>query len=151
MRIKTHVDNTLYLSSLWSDLSCAAELVIAGAPAGFLNIIALLYVISLYELQMTEEDSGPEARSAWCSSTSVDNTEFLFTWQISDYQRKKESVKRDDSIQSSTFTVQVGLTSSGSSLLNFTTFWFPVQREEVSLVPDLPSQRSCRGRGGDGY
>ena len=28
MRIKTHLDNTLYLSSLWSDLSCAAELVI---------------------------------------------------------------------------------------------------------------------------
>ena len=55
---------------------------------------------------MTEEDSGPEASSAWCTSTSVGNTEFLFTWQISDYQRKKESVKRDDSIQSSTFTVQ---------------------------------------------
>ena len=33
MRIKTHLDNTLYLSSLWSDLSCYAELVIAGAPA----------------------------------------------------------------------------------------------------------------------
>ena len=58
---------------------------------------------------MTEEDSGPEASSAWCTSTSVGNTEFLFTWQISDYQRKKESVKRDDSIQSSTFTVQVRL------------------------------------------
>ena len=57
---------------------------------------------------MTEEESGPEASSAWCTSTSVGNTEFLFTWQISDYQRKKESVKRDDSIQSSTFTVQVG-------------------------------------------
>ena len=56
---------------------------------------------------MSEEDSGPEASSAWCTSTSVGNTEFLFTWQISDYQRKKESVKRDDSIQSSTFTVQV--------------------------------------------
>ena len=35
MHIKTHLDNTLYLSSVWSDLSCAAELVIAGAPAGF--------------------------------------------------------------------------------------------------------------------
>ena len=35
MRIKIHLDNTLYLSSLWSDLSCAAELVIAEAPAGF--------------------------------------------------------------------------------------------------------------------
>ena len=35
MCIKTHLDNTLYLSSLWSDLSCAAELVIGGAPAGF--------------------------------------------------------------------------------------------------------------------
>ena len=58
---------------------------------------------------MTEEGSGgPEARSAWCSSSSVGNTEFLFTWQISDYQRRKETVKRDDSIQSSTFTVQVG-------------------------------------------
>ena len=60
---------------------------------------------------MTEEDSGPEASSAWCTSSSVGNTEFLFTWQISDYQRKKESVKRDDSIQSSTFTVQVRLLS----------------------------------------
>ena len=37
MRIKTHLDNTLYLSSLWSDLSCAAELVITGAPAGSLK------------------------------------------------------------------------------------------------------------------
>ena len=36
LRIKTHLDNTLYLSSLWSDLSCATELVISGAPAGFL-------------------------------------------------------------------------------------------------------------------
>ena len=35
MRIKTHLDNTAYFSSLWSDLSCAAEFVIAGAPAGF--------------------------------------------------------------------------------------------------------------------
>ena len=34
LHIKTHLDNTLYLSSLWSDWSCAAELVIAGAPAG---------------------------------------------------------------------------------------------------------------------
>ena len=31
MRIKTHLDNTFYLSSLWSDLSCAAELVIADS------------------------------------------------------------------------------------------------------------------------
>ena len=38
MRIKTHFDNTLYLSSLWSDLSCAAELVIAGAPAGLPDV-----------------------------------------------------------------------------------------------------------------
>ena len=34
MLIKTHLDNALYLSSLWSDLSCAAELVIAGALSG---------------------------------------------------------------------------------------------------------------------
>ena len=69
-------------------------------------------MMSLYfRVQMTEEDSGPEASSAWCTSSSVGNTEFLFTWQISDYQRKKESVKRDDSIQSSTFTVQVRLLS----------------------------------------
>ena len=45
--------------------------------------------------------------SAWCSSSSVGNTQFEFTWHIADYQRKKESIKRDDSIQSSTFTVQV--------------------------------------------
>jgi len=44
--------------------------------------------------------------SAWCSSSSVGNTQFEFTWHIADYQRKKESIKRDDSIQSSTFTVQ---------------------------------------------
>ena len=37
MRIKTHLDNTLYLSSLWSDLSCVAELVIPGTPGGFLR------------------------------------------------------------------------------------------------------------------
>ena len=60
--------------------------------------------------QMTggsEEDTGPEPSIAWCNSTSVGNKHFEFQWQISDYQRKKESVKRDDSIQSSTFAVQV--------------------------------------------
>ena len=31
IRIKTHLDNTLYLSSLWSNLSCATELVIADS------------------------------------------------------------------------------------------------------------------------
>ena len=30
-RIQTYLDNTLYLISLWSDLSCAAELVIADS------------------------------------------------------------------------------------------------------------------------
>lgn len=49
---------------------------------------------------------GATPTSAWCSSNSVGNTNFEFTWQIADYQRKKESIKRDDSIQSSTFTVQ---------------------------------------------
>jgi len=49
---------------------------------------------------------GSLPTSAWCSSSSVGNTNFEFTWHIADYQRKKESVKRDDSIQSSTFTVQ---------------------------------------------
>ena len=64
---------------------------------------------------MTGDDSGSGSAggsaptSAWCSSGSVGNTNFEFTWQIADYQRKKESVKRDDSIQSSTFTVQVKL------------------------------------------
>ena len=33
MRIKTHLENTLYLSSLQTDLSCAAKLVIAESPA----------------------------------------------------------------------------------------------------------------------
>ena len=42
MCIKTHLDNTLYLSSLWSDLSCTAELVIAGAPAGY-NICSIYF------------------------------------------------------------------------------------------------------------
>ena len=50
---------------------------------------------------------GATPTSAWCSSSSVGNTQFQFTWHIADYQRKKESIKRDDSIQSSTFTVQV--------------------------------------------
>ena len=53
------------------------------------------------------EDPASPPTSAWCTSTSVGNTVFEFTWNIADYQRKKESVKRDDSIQSSTFTVQV--------------------------------------------
>jgi len=52
------------------------------------------------------EDPACPPTSAWCTSTSVGNTVFEFTWNIADYQRKKESVKRDDSIQSSTFTVQ---------------------------------------------
>jgi len=52
------------------------------------------------------EDPASPPTSAWCTSTSVGNTVFEFTWNIADYQRKKESVKRDDSIQSSTFTVQ---------------------------------------------
>ena len=39
MRIKTHLDN---LSSLWSDLGCAAELVIAGAPACYDQLHHLL-------------------------------------------------------------------------------------------------------------
>ena len=56
---------------------------------------------------MTEEDSGPEASSAWCSSTSVGAREFLFTWHISDYQRKKETVRRDDSIQSRLFARKI--------------------------------------------
>jgi len=50
-------------------------------------------------------ESGSPPTSAWCTSTSVGNTAFEFTWNIGDYQRKKESIKRDDSIQSSTFTV----------------------------------------------
>jgi len=52
----------------------------------------------------TQATSPPT--SAWCTSTSVGSTVFEFTWNIADYQRKKESIKRDDSIQSSTFTIQ---------------------------------------------
>ena len=44
--IKTHLDNTLYLSSLWSDLSCDAELVIADSKLVQLCIVCLLYKIS---------------------------------------------------------------------------------------------------------
>ena len=40
MRIRTHLDNTLYLSSLWSDLSCVAELVIADSKSLFLPLFA---------------------------------------------------------------------------------------------------------------
>ena len=63
-----------------------------------------------YHCIIFEESNGSGAAtptSAWCSSSSVGNTQFQFTWHIADYQRKKESIKRDDSIQSSTFTVQV--------------------------------------------
>ena len=42
MRIKTPFINALNLSSLWSDLSCAAELVIAGAPTSF-SILQKIY------------------------------------------------------------------------------------------------------------
>ena len=54
-----------------------------------------------------EENTASPPTSAWCTSTSVGSTMFEFTWNIADYQRKKESIKRDDSIQSSTFTIQV--------------------------------------------
>lgn len=83
-----------------------------------------VYLKGSVMFQMTggsEEDSGPEPTSAWCNSTSVGNTNFTFQWQISDYQRKKESVKRDDSIQSSTFTVQVSDEGSGLSAVSFIT------------------------------
>jgi len=53
-----------------------------------------------------EENTASPPTSAWCTSTSVGSTMFEFTWNIADYQRKKESIKRDDSIQSSTFTIQ---------------------------------------------
>ena len=56
-----------------------------------------------------EENTTSPPTSAWCTSTSVGSTMFDFTWNIADYQRKKESIKRDDSIQSSTFTIQVTL------------------------------------------
>jgi len=44
--------------------------------------------------------------SGWCTTASVGNTHFEYTWTITDFSRKKESIKRDDSIQSSTFVVQ---------------------------------------------
>ena len=77
-----------------------------------------VYLKGSVMFQMTggsEEDSGPEPTSAWCNSTSVGNTNFTFQWQISDYQRKKETLGRDHSIQSSTFTVQVLISSLLSS------------------------------------
>ena len=45
MRIKTHLDNTLYLSSLWSEMTCAAELVIVGAPAGIQFRLAMIFSV----------------------------------------------------------------------------------------------------------
>lgn len=54
-----------------------------------------------------ENTAATPPTSAWCTSTSLGGTVFEFTWNIADYQRKKESIKRDDSIQSSTFTIQV--------------------------------------------
>ena len=94
-----------------------------------------------------EGETGPEPSFAWCNSTSVGNKHFEFQWQISDYQRKKESVKRDDSIQSSTFAVQV--VRINLLALSHSIIITPEQWKEVSMVPDLPAQRSCRGRGGD--
>ena len=64
---------------------------------------------------------GATPTSAWCSSSSEGNMEFKFTWNIGDYERKKESIKRDDSIQSSTFTVQVSDEGSGLSAVSFIT------------------------------
>ena len=61
MCIKTHLDNTLYLSSLWSDLSCAADLVIAGAPAGckpFLLTIKFKYYFKSLKVFMTHLKSA---------------------------------------------------------------------------------------------
>ena len=54
LRIKTHLDNTVYIGSLCSDLSCAAELVIAGAPAGLLqaSIILFLVLITVFLSQL---------------------------------------------------------------------------------------------------
>ena len=76
------------------------------------GLIQLFSALNNYTIVMTgpnveREDPASPPTSAWCTSTSVGNTVFEFTWNIADYQRKKESVKRDDSIQSSTFTVQV--------------------------------------------
>lgn len=51
-----------------------------------------------------EGDEAP--LSGWCTTASVGNTHFEYTWTITDFSRKKESIKRDDSIQSSTFIVQ---------------------------------------------
>ena len=52
MRIKTHLDNTLYLSSLWSDLS---NLVTAESPTGLLTEGSV--IIS----QMQRLAKGPQA------------------------------------------------------------------------------------------
>jgi len=51
-------------------------------------------------------DTEEAPLSGWCTTASVGNTHFEYTWTITDFSRKKESIKRDDSIQSSTFVVQ---------------------------------------------
>ena len=47
MRIKTHLDNTLYFSYLWSDLSCAAELVISRTPASYNDILPCRVIVGV--------------------------------------------------------------------------------------------------------
>ena len=74
---------------------------------GFDIFSVLLNIKTMTGNNGEREDPASPPTSAWCTSTSVGNTVFEFPWNIADYQRKKESVKRDDSIQSSTFTVQV--------------------------------------------
>ena len=88
---------------------------------------------------MAGETSGPKANSAWCHSGSVETTVFSFTWTISDYQMLKETVRREEGIESSTFAVQVGLPSSLILLCNTTLIMLSVQWEKYSVVSGISS------------
>ena len=89
-----------------------------------------------------EENTASPPTSAWCTSTSVGSTMFEFTWNIADYQRKKESIKRDDSIQSSTFTIQVHpVKMENFEICN------SGKQQEIAVVLDFPTKWCCRGRG----
>ena len=85
-----------------------------------------------------EENTASPPTSAWCTSTSVGSTMFEFTWNIADYQRKKESIKRDDSIQSSTFTIQVHpVKMENFEICN------SGKQQEIAVVLDFPTKWCC--------
>ena len=61
------------------------------------------------EVSVDEVTGEPgAATAAWCISGSEGETMFKFAWKIGDYQRKKESIKRDDFIRTRPFCAVYG-------------------------------------------